>query len=154
MSGPCKQELLPADRGQTDLHQEQASRGRCLCVPSLHGNRGSPQEGINLTADKKESETDVSRYLCREDIHLFDTTNHKQNAQVMINMATMYTVKDAVEVISNKMISRTTVLHHTCVLIAYCHVLTVLHGDFNVEGIFKVKIRMKILLIGNICFNT
>ena len=77
--------------------------------------------------------------FCREDINLFDTANHKQNPQVMINMATMYTVKDVVEVLVNKMISRTTIVHHTCVLLAYSHVLTVLHGDYNVEGIFKVQ---------------
>ena len=75
--------------------------------------------------------------FCREDINLFDTANHKQNPQVMINMATMYTVKDVVEVLSNRMISRTTIVHHTCVLLAYSHVLSVLHGDYNVEGIFK-----------------
>ena len=28
--------------------------------------------------------------LIREDINLFDTTNHRQNPQVMINMATAY----------------------------------------------------------------
>ena len=76
--------------------------------------------------------------LCREDINLFDTANHKQNPQVMINMATMYTVKDVVEIFINRMISRTTIVHHTCVFLAYSHVLTVLHGDYNVEGIFKV----------------
>ena len=77
--------------------------------------------------------------LCREDINLFDTANHKQNPQVMINMATMYTVKDVVEIFINRMISRTTIVHHTCVFLAYSHVLTVLHGDYNVEGIFKVE---------------
>ena len=81
--------------------------------------------------------------FCREDINLFDTANHKQNPQVMINMATMYTVKDVVEVLSNQMISRTTIVHHTCVLLAYSHVLSVLHGDYNVEGIFKVARKPK-----------
>ena len=87
--------------------------------------------------------------FCREDINLFDTANHKQNPQVMINMATMYTVKDVVEVLSNRMISRTTIVHHTCVLLAYSHVLSVLHGDYNVEGIFKVTRKPNSLI--NIC---
>ena len=59
--------------------------------------------------------------------------------QVMVNCATMYTVKDAVEVVRNKKISRSTILHHTCVVLAYLYVLNVLHGDYNVEGIFKVS---------------
>lgn len=58
----------------------------------------------------------------------------------MINMATVYTVKDMVEMVSNKMISRTTLLHHMCVVLAYGHVLSVLHTDYNVEGIFKVNL--------------
>ena len=81
----------------------------------------------------------VMNSFCREDINLFDTANHKQNPQVMINMATMYTVKDLVEILVNQMISRTTIVHHTCVLLAYSHVVTVLQGDYNVEGIFKVE---------------
>ena len=76
--------------------------------------------------------------LVKGDIHLFDTTNHKQNPQVMINMATVYTVKDVVEMFINKKMTRTTYLHHSCVVLAYFHVQTVLHGDYNVEGIFKV----------------
>ena len=56
----------------------------------------------------------------------------------MVNCATIYTVKDAVEVVRNKKISRTTIIHHTCVVLAYLYVLNVLHGDYNVEGIFKV----------------
>ena len=81
----------------------------------------------------------VMNSFCREDINLFDTANHKQNPQVMINMATMYMVKDLVEILINQMISRTTIVHHTCVLLAYSHVVTVLQGDYNVEGIFKVE---------------
>ena len=76
--------------------------------------------------------------LVKEDIHLFDTTNHRQNPQVMINMATVYTVKDVVEMVINKKMTRTTYLHHSCVVLAYFHVQSVLHGDYNVEGIFKV----------------
>ena len=75
----------------------------------------------------------------REDINLFDTTNHKQNPQVMVNMSTAYVVKDVMEVLINKKIARTTLIHHGCVVLAYLHVITVLHGDYNVEGIFKVK---------------
>merc|ERR1712198_108648 len=75
--------------------------------------------------------------LLREDINMFDTRNHKQNPQVMINMATVYCIKDILEMFINKKITRTTILHHTCVILAYCHVLSVLHGDYNVEGIFK-----------------
>merc|ERR1712126_2686 len=75
--------------------------------------------------------------LVKGDIHLFDTTNHKQNPQVMINMATVYTVKDVVEMFINKKMTRTTYLHHSCVVLAYFHVQSVIHGDYNVEGIFK-----------------
>ena len=57
-------------------------------------------------------------------------------------MATVYTVKDMVEMVSNKMISRTTLLHHMCVVLAYWHVLSVLHADYNVEGIFKVNLLL------------
>lgn len=78
--------------------------------------------------------------LIREDINLFDTTNHRQNPQVMINMATAYVVKDVMEVFLNKKIARTTLIHHACVVLAYLHVITVLNGDYNREGIFKVEI--------------
>ena len=61
--------------------------------------------------------------FCREDINLFDTANHKQNPQVMINMATMYTVKDLASLLINKRIASTTVLHHICVFFAYFYVL-------------------------------
>ena len=57
----------------------------------------------------------------------------------MINMATVYVVKDVVELFTNKLISHTTVVHHVCVVLAYLHVINVLHGDYNVEGIFKVS---------------
>ena len=77
--------------------------------------------------------------LLREDINLFDTTNHRQNPQVMVNMATAYVVKDVMEVCINKKIARTTLIHHLCVVFAYFHVISVLHADYNVEGIFKVK---------------
>ena len=60
--------------------------------------------------------------------------------QVMINMATVYCVKDMVEMVRNKLMTRTTLVHHSCVILAYCHVLTILHDDYNVEGIFKVII--------------
>ena len=78
--------------------------------------------------------------LLREDINLFDTTNHKQNPQVMVNMATAYVVKDVMEVLINKKMATTTLVHHGCVVLAYLHVITVLHGDYNVEGIFKVRL--------------
>ena len=68
--------------------------------------------------------------------HFFDV--YLMTIQVMINMATVYCVKDILEMFINKKITRTTILHHTCVILAYCHVLSVLHGDYNVEGIFKV----------------
>ena len=80
--------------------------------------------------------------LMREDINLFDTANHRQNPQVMINMATAYVVKDVMEVFLNKKIARTTLIHHACVVLAYLHVITVLNGDYNREGIFKVGIMM------------
>merc|ERR1711874_666845 len=66
-----------------------------------------------------------------------DTTNHKQNPQVMINMATMYTLKDVVELFVNKKIAKTTIIHHLCVIMAYFYVLKVITTDFNVEGFFK-----------------
>ena len=67
------------------------------------------------------------------DVSMLDTMRHAPNPQIMINMATMYTVKDLVEILVNQMISRTTIVHHTCVLLAYSHVVTILQGDYNVE---------------------
>ena len=55
----------------------------------------------------------------------------------MINIATMYTMKVVVELVFNKKIARTTIIHHLCVIMAYLHVLRVLTTDFNVEGVFK-----------------
>jgi len=75
--------------------------------------------------------------LLREDVNLFDTTNHKQNPQMMVNMSTTYVVKDVMEVLINKKLARTTLVHHLCVVLAYLHVISVLHADYNVEGIFK-----------------
>ena len=77
--------------------------------------------------------------LLREDVNLFDTTNHKQNPQMMVNMSTTYVVKDVMEVLINKKLARTTLVHHVCVVLAYLHVISVLHADYNVEGIFKVR---------------
>ena len=90
----------------------------------------------------------ASRALIREDINLFDTTNHRQNPQVMINMATSYVVKDVMEVFLNKKIARTTFIHHACVVLAYLHVITVLHGDYNREGIFKVRMSIFLFSVG------
>merc|ERR1712106_1262856 len=74
--------------------------------------------------------------IWREDINLVDTANHKQNPQ-MINIATMYTMKDVVEMFVNKRIGKSTIVHHICVIMAYFYVIRVLTTDFNVEGIFK-----------------
>ena len=84
--------------------------------------------------------------LLREDVNLFDTTNHKQNPQMMVNMSTTYVVKDVMEVLINKKLARTTLVHHLCVVLAYLHVISVLHADYNVEGIFKVKTFFKIFI--------
>ena len=75
--------------------------------------------------------------LWRQDIHILDTSNHKQNPQVMINIATMYAMKDVVELFVNKKIARTTIAHHLCVILAYFYVVRVLTTNFNVEGFFK-----------------
>lgn len=75
--------------------------------------------------------------LWRKDVNIIDTANHKQNPQIMINIATMYTMKDVVDLVFNKKIARTTIIHHLCVIMAYLHVLRVLTTDFNVEGVFK-----------------
>ena len=53
---------------------------------------------------------------------------------------TILVVKDVMEVFLNKKIARTTLIHHGCVVLAYFHVVTVLNGDYNREGIFKVRI--------------
>ena len=85
--------------------------------------------------------------LLREDVNLFDTTNHKQNPQMMVNMSTTYVVKDVMEVLINKKLARTTLVHHLCVVLAYLHVISVLHADYNVEGIFKVRTFLIFLFI-------
>ena len=53
---------------------------------------------------------------------------------------TILVVKDIMEVFLNKKIASTTLIHHGCVVLAYLHVITVLNGDYNREGIFKVRI--------------
>jgi len=75
--------------------------------------------------------------LWRQDINLVDTANHKQNPQILINIATMYTMKDVVELFVNKKLAKSTIVHHICVIMAYFYVIRVLTTDFNVEGIFK-----------------
>ena len=75
--------------------------------------------------------------LWRKDVSLVNTDKHKPNPQIMINLATMYVVKDVVEIFVNKKIHTTTVIHHVCVVLAYFHVIRVLSTDYNVEGIFK-----------------
>jgi len=75
--------------------------------------------------------------IWRKDISFLDTANHRQNPQVMINIATMYTMKDVVEMFVNKKIAKSTIVHHICVIMAYFYVLRVLTTDYNVEGIFK-----------------
>jgi len=72
--------------------------------------------------------------LWRKDVN---TDKHKPNPQIMINLATMYVVKDVVEIFVNKKIHKTTVIHHICVVLAYFHVIHALSTDYNVEGIFK-----------------
>ena len=43
--------------------------------------------------------------------------------QVLINMATMYVGKDLANLLINKRIAATTVVHHVCVFMAYGYVL-------------------------------
>lgn len=65
------------------------------------------------------------------------TDQHLPNVQVLINLASMYVIKDIVELFVNKKIANTTIIHHICVICAYLYCLRVLTTDFNVEGIFK-----------------
>lgn len=77
--------------------------------------------------------------LYRGDISAFDSRKHAPNPQIMINMATMYVVKDLANLLINKRIASTTILHHIGVFSAYIHVLSVLTDDhaWKEEGLFK-----------------
>ena len=57
------------------------------------------------------------------DISMVDTRNHAPNPQIMINMASMYVGKDVANLIINKRIAKTTIIHHICVIFAYGYVL-------------------------------
>ena len=57
------------------------------------------------------------------DISILDTKQYAPNPQIMINMATMYTVKDLFSLAINRRIGSSTVLHHVGVIVAYCYVL-------------------------------
>ena len=57
------------------------------------------------------------------DISILDPQKHAPNPQIMINMATMYVGKDVANLLINKRIAKTTVLHHVCVIFAYGYVL-------------------------------
>ena len=59
----------------------------------------------------------------RGDVSIVDTRKHAPNPQIMINMATMYAVKDLANILINKRIATTTIVHHLCVFIAYLYVL-------------------------------
>ena len=59
----------------------------------------------------------------RGDVSIVDTRKHAPNPQIMINMATMYAVKDLANILINKRIATTTIVHHLCVFIAYIYVL-------------------------------
>ena len=61
--------------------------------------------------------------LSNGDINILDTTKHALNPQIMINMATMYVVKDLANLVINKRIATTTIIHHICVFLAYGYVL-------------------------------
>ena len=61
--------------------------------------------------------------LLEGDISITDTQRHAPNPQIMINMATMYVGKDVANLLINKRIAKTTVLHHVCVIFAYGYVL-------------------------------
>ena len=59
----------------------------------------------------------------RGDVSIVDTRKHAPNPQIMINMATMYAVKDLANILINKRIATTTIVHHLCVFIAYLYIL-------------------------------
>ena len=61
--------------------------------------------------------------LYHGDLNIFNTRQFAPNPQIMINMATMYTVKDLASLLINKRIASTTVLPHICVFLAYFYVL-------------------------------
>ena len=65
----------------------------------------------------------------RGDVSIVDTRKHAPNPQIMTNMATMYAVKDLANILINKRIAATTVLHHLCVFIAYVYVLRYLYSE-------------------------
>ena len=56
---------------------------------------------------------------------------------MLINLSTMYAIKDIVELFVNKKIANSTILHHICVICAYFYCLSILTTEFNIEGIFK-----------------
>ena len=69
------------------------------------------------------------------DISIMDTAKHAPNPQIMINMATMYVGKDIANLLINKRIAKTTVLHHVCVIFAYGYVLRSRHSFcLRIEG--------------------
>jgi len=78
--------------------------------------------------------------LYHGDLNIFNTRQFAPNPQIMINMATMYTVKDLASLLINKRMASTTVLHHICVFLAYFYVLSILCDEDrwrSEEGFFK-----------------
>ena len=73
--------------------------------------------------------------LYRGDVSILDTMKHAPNPQIMINMATMYAVKDLANILINKRIAATTVLHHLCVFIAYVYVTRYQHPEEHSQEI-------------------
>ena len=85
--------------------------------------------------------------LYRGDVSILDTMKHAPNPQIMTNMATMYAVKDLANILINKRIAATTVLHHLCVFIAYVYVLRYLYSEDQ-----KRNLHILIILIWNSVF--
>ena len=91
-------------------------------------------------------------YIClaslwRDEINLIDvidTVSLKHTTQAIINIGTMYAMKDVAELFVNKKIGKSTIVHHCCVIMAYLYTLRVLTTDFNTEGIFKCFIAYAI----------
>ena len=59
MSSFCEHEISAVRGEETDLHPVQAPRGGRVWVPTLHGHRGSSQEGIDQNKDCIETRYDI-----------------------------------------------------------------------------------------------
>ena len=57
------------------------------------------------------------------DISILDTMAYTPHPQILINMSTMYASKDLANILINKKIARTTIVHHLFVFLAYGYVV-------------------------------